>query len=137
MNNRIIAYVAFALLLAGLAFGTLRQYRNEPAGVLPVLMPTSTPGEEIIEDKNKITVTESDNDKTLVYTKSSRFAVTLSEDKYPLPQDWGCAPAGVIGYAPDLSSNGPNQYPIGFEALHEGTCTLVNNDFKVNIIVIE
>lgn len=77
---------------------------------------------------------EADNGKTFTYTPTSRFSTALDEKKHPL-KDLRCEPDNIIGYVSNLSVNGPDNYPIGFEAVSNGTCTLKDGDFSVTIHV--
>lgn len=81
------------------------------------------------------TITEKDNGKTFSYVDTERFSVDLDPVKYPLNK-LTCKPEGVIGYVSNLSVNGPENYPIGFQVDAPGkSCILRNGDFSVTIKV--
>ena len=68
--------------------------------------------------------------------ETSRFAICLDETRHPLRQlvTDGCP----FGYVSNLSSNGPDSYPIGFEVVVEaGSCTVLNGDFQVRIVTTD
>jgi hypothetical protein len=79
-------------------------------------------------------LTEEDNGKTFTYTITSRFMLFLDDEKYPL-ENITCTPEGFIGYGSNGSMNGPDNYPIMFEAVQPGECLLQNGDFQVQIVV--
>jgi len=80
-------------------------------------------------------IQEHDNGKTYTFTQTSRFGTYFDIDKFPI-NDWTCEPKWVMGYVSNWSFNGPNQYPVGYEAVFEGECELRNGDFAVTIKVI-
>jgi hypothetical protein len=79
-------------------------------------------------------LTEEDSGKTFTYTITSRFMLFLDDKKYPL-ENLTCTPDGLIGYVSNGSLNGPDNYPIMFEAVQTGECLLQNGDFQVHIAV--
>jgi hypothetical protein len=58
----------------------------------------------------------------------------LDDEKYPL-ENLICTPEGVIGSVSNGSLNGPDNYPIMFEAAQPGECLFQNGDFQVQIVV--
>ena len=63
---------------------------------------------------------------------TSRFSICLDEARHPLSDlnvD-GCP----FGYVSNLSHNGPDNYPIGFEVTREGSCMARNGDYEVEIV---
>jgi hypothetical protein len=63
----------------------------------------------------------------------ARFSLCLDEAKHPLRQlvTAGCA----VGSVSNLSVRGPDSYPIGFEVTGPGSCTIVDGDYHVRIVV--
>lgn len=66
---------------------------------------------------------------------TSRFTVCLDEQRHPLAQlavD-GCP----FGYVSNLSVNGPDIYPMGFQVTEAGSCLVRNGDFQVEVVSTE
>jgi hypothetical protein len=65
----------------------------------------------------------------------ARFSVCLDETKHPLRLlvTAGCP----FGYVSNLSANGPDSYPIGFQVTAPGSCTIRNGDFQVRIVTTD
>jgi hypothetical protein len=79
-------------------------------------------------------VTEDDAGRDVVVGGvGARFSVCLDEVEHPLRQlvTAGCA----FGSVSNLSVRGPDSYPIGFEATAPGSCTIVDGDYQVRIVV--
>lgn len=64
-----------------------------------------------------------------------RFSFTgFDINKYPLENiKISCSQNASMGYISNLSINGPDDYPIGYETSGNGTCTWVNGDYKVTV----
>lgn len=92
---------------------------------------TSPP--DSLEDCTDAEVTEAAaGQQVQVGTATSRFAICLDEAKHPLRElnvD-GCP----FGYVSNLSVNGPNNYPIGFEVTRGGSCLVRNRDYQARIV---
>lgn len=86
------------------------------------------------EMKNDAQIKLSDNGKSFTYHLTDRFTVFLDDTTYPV-KDLACKPEGIIGYVSNGSLGGPGRYPIMFEAVAEGQCSLADHDFHVNILV--
>lgn len=68
-----------------------------------------------------------------IVTVGSRFSICLDENQYPLSGlvvDDEC-PFGDVS---NLSINGPEHYPIGFEVTEVGSCEVRNGDFEVAVV---
>jgi len=87
------------------------------------------------EMKNNAQIKLSDNGKTFTYHLTDRFSVFLDDTEYPVPE-LVCTPDGIIGYVSNGSLGGLNNYPVMFEALAEGQCSLDDRHFHVDILVI-
>jgi len=62
---------------------------------------------------------------------TSRFSICLDETRHPL-RDLNVDDC-PFSYVSNLSSNGPDKYPIGFEVTREGSCIARNGDYEVQI----
>jgi hypothetical protein len=82
------------------------------------------------------TIMLEDNGRTYTYYLSNRFFVFLDDEKYPV-DSLVCDPKGIIGYISSGSFRGPDLYPIYFEAVDIGSCTLKDHDFVVKIVVVD
>ena len=87
------------------------------------------------EMKNNAQFKLSDNGKTFTYHLTDRFSVYLDDTDYPI-RELVCAPDGIIGYVSNGSLGGLGNYPVMFEAVAEGQCSLDDRDFHVDILVI-
>ena len=87
------------------------------------------------EMKNNAQIKLSDNGKTFTYHLTDRFSVYLDDTDYPV-QELVCTPDGIIGYVSNGSLGGLGNYPVMFEAVAEGQCSLDDRDFHVDILVI-
>jgi hypothetical protein len=58
----------------------------------------------------------------------------LDDAAYPV-KDLACSPSGVIGQVSNGSLRGPGLYPVQFEAVQVGECTLADRGFSVTIRV--
>ena len=162
MKNRSCLLLAFLSLSLAIVSGCNSPTQPLPAVSSPLPSPLSPyPGKEIptptfpppypaptqVQRANEPTadsslrssqsqLTEEDNGKTFTYTLTSRFMLFLDDEKYPL-ENLTCTPEGIIGYVSNGSLNGPDNYPIMFEAVQSGECLLQNGDFQVHIVVSE
>jgi hypothetical protein len=87
------------------------------------------------EMKNNAQIKPSDNGKRFTYHLTDRFSVYLDDTNYPV-QELVCTPDGIIGYVSNGSLGGLGHYPVMFEAVAEGQCSLDDRDFHVDILVI-
>ncbi len=78
-------------------------------------------------------VTEADAGHEIqVHGATSRFSICLDETKHPLRQlDTTDCP---FGYVSNLSVRGPDSYPIGFQVIRGGSCTVRDGDYEVRIV---
>lgn len=98
------------------------------------LQPTEYPTVEPASLSQPYDLIEEDNGKTFTYKITSRFTISLDDKKHPL-KNLTCTPEGIIGSVSNGSVNGPDNYPIMFEAVQAGECLLHNGDFQVHIII--
>ncbi len=80
-------------------------------------------------------ITQKDNGKNFNYSQTSRFWFNLDPVKYPLSNiGISCNPKTAgMGYVSNLSVNGPDNYPIGYETTGKGSCIFKNGNFSVTI----
>lgn len=113
---------------------------NTRPSIDPSATPVQNPPNEspsatrVAELEQPADITLNDTGKTFTYRVTERFMVFLDDNTYPL-SDLHCDPEGIIGFVSNGSVNGPDNYPIMFEAVQPGECRLQNNDFRVHIIV--
>jgi hypothetical protein len=86
--------------------------------------------------KDRSEITLADRGQTVTLPVSSRFFVFLDDDRYPL-SDLIVEPVGMLLYISNGSFSGPSRYPIYFEPLGTGECTLRNGDFSVDILFVQ
>lgn len=76
----------------------------------------------------------SDRGRTFTYRLTDRFTVSLDRTRYPV-KNLTLTPTGIVGLISNGSINGPDDYPVMFEAVQPGECLLENDDFRVRIVV--
>jgi len=76
----------------------------------------------------------SDSGRTFTYHVTDRFSVSLDRTRYPVTT-LTLTPTGVVAYISNGSINGPDNYPVMFEAVQPGECLLEARDFRVRIVV--
>ncbi len=91
---------------------------------------------EIEEYKSRAAITLADRGKELTVQVGHRFSVFLDDVEYPV-DELSCTPEGYFGYISNASFRGLHLYPITFEAVLPGRCSLSNRDFRAEIIVVE
>ncbi len=97
--------------------------------------PCATPAPDELNDFIKRSITIEDNGKTFTTHVTSRFWIYLDDRIYPLPDLFNAIPQGLIGYVSNGSIQGPNCYPVMFEAIKEGKGLLQVKDFQLQIVV--
>lgn len=76
----------------------------------------------------------SDSGRTFTYHVTDRFSVLLDRTHYPVTT-LTSTPTGIVGLITNGSINGPEDYPVMFEAVQPGECLLEARDFRVRIVV--
>lgn len=76
----------------------------------------------------------SDGGRTFTYHVTDRFSVSLDGTRYPVTA-LTLTPTGIVGLISNGSINGPEDYPVMFEAVQPGECRVENRDFRVRIVV--
>jgi hypothetical protein len=80
-----------------------------------------------------LTVTEGFNGTTLDFSQGDNFSIFLIHTTYPKDKlQYKDCP---IAYVPSLSTNGSENYPVGFQVIGKGSCTVSNGDFSFKINV--
>jgi hypothetical protein len=92
--------------------------------------PTATP--DPLQQQSDIKL--QDNGGAFTFTVTSRFFVFLDNQANPV-SELKCTPEAIIGIISNGSLNGPGRYPVMFEAVQPGTCTLTDREFSVQITV--
>jgi hypothetical protein len=81
-------------------------------------------------------VTEADAGREVhVARVTTRFSICLDESEHPLSdlRIDHCP----FGYVSNLSHNGPDRYPIGYQVTSAGTCVVRDGDYHVRIITTD
>jgi hypothetical protein len=104
----------------------------------PTSQPTQYPAiaTETQRIKEQAPINLSGNGKSFSFRLTMRFIVFLDDKEYPV-KDIRCTPEGIIGYVSNGSVRGPDNYPIMYEAVGVGTCTLRNKDFQAHVTVTQ
>lgn len=95
--------------------------------------PVVTPTIETV-NPGMSTITLMDNGLTLHFKVTERFSIYLDDKLYPLAE-FNCSPQGVIGMVSNGSIMGPGAFPVTYEGLIPGSCTCVDRDFSVDIVI--
>jgi len=75
-----------------------------------------------------------DNGSTFTFTATELFTFTLDDTLYPLA-DFSYTLQGILGMVSHGSTVGPGGYPAKFEGVTPGSCTRLNRDFSVDIVI--
>jgi len=129
--------------LSGLAFILLVSCANpvNTQGRAPQQTPTSssiplstTPTPQLTQQYE---FTEQDSGRTAIYTVTSRFGISLNQQKYPKKNiQISCTPPGTLGSVSNLPSVTPPLYAVRYEAVRSGLCTIKNGTFLLIVRII-
>jgi hypothetical protein len=103
----------------------------------PAALSTATPQEPPVVGERSTdasAIALSDGGRTFTYRVTDRFSVSLDRTRYPV-RTLTLTPTGIVGLVSNGSINGPDDYPVMFEAVQPGECLLENRDFRVRIVV--
>jgi hypothetical protein len=101
----------------------------------PAAVSTATPQEPAVPgETGGSAIALSDRGRTFTFRVTDRFRVSLDPTRYPVAT-LKLTPAGIAGLVSNGSINGPDDYPVMFEAVRPGECLLENGDFRVRIVV--
>lgn len=103
----------------------------------PAALSTATPQEPPVVGERSTDasgIALSDGGRTFTYRVTDRFSVSLDRTRYPV-RTLTLTPTGIVGLVSNGSINGPDDYPVMFEAVQPGECLLENRDFRVRIVV--
>jgi hypothetical protein len=78
-------------------------------------------------------IEETDSGKTFSFRETERFSVYLDAKRFPLGS-MDTSNCNFFGYISNLSTSGPDNYPIGYEITGQGSCVLRNGAFHVKIV---
>ena len=82
--------------------------------------------------------TEHDSGKTLTYTITSRFGISLNQQMYPKENiRLSCTPPVVLGSITNVPAVMPPFYAVRYEAVQPGLCTIKNGTFLRTVRVID
>ena len=109
------------------AKGTARQAPTTPTN--PTLAPSQL--------TQQYEFTAQDSGRTLTYTATSRFGVTLNAQKYPKSHlQISCSPQGTIGSVSNIPSVAPPLYAIRYQGVGPGICTIKNGTFYLIVRIV-
>ena len=81
--------------------------------------------------------TEQDSGRTVTYTVTSRFEITLNQQKYPKGNlRVSCSRAGTLGAISNLPAETPPLYAVRYEGVQAGRCTIQNGTFLLTVKII-
>ena len=81
--------------------------------------------------------TEQDSGRTVIYTVTSRFGISLNQQKYPKKNmQISCTPPGTLGSVSNLPYVAPPLYAVRYEAVQPGLCTIKNGTFLLTVRII-
>jgi hypothetical protein len=103
------------------------------AACAPRFTPVVTPTIEAV-NPNMATITLMDNGSTFNFAITERFSIYLDDSLYPLAE-FICTPTGIIGMVTNGSALGPGVYSVTYEGVTPGSCTCVDRDFSVDIVI--
>jgi hypothetical protein len=103
------------------------------AACAPRFTPVVTPTIEAV-NPNMVTITLMDNGSTFNFARTKRFSIYLDDTPYPLAE-FICLPQGIIGMVSNGSALGPGVYPVTYEGVTPCSCTCVDRDFSVDIVI--
>jgi hypothetical protein len=80
---------------------------------------------------------EQDSGRTVTYTVTSRFGITLNSQKYPEKNvQVSCTPPRTIESVSNLPSVPPPLYAVRYEGVQPGLCTIKNGTFLLTVRII-
>jgi len=81
--------------------------------------------------------TEHDSGRTLTYTITSRFGISLNQQMYPKENiRLSCTPPGTLGSISNIPTVMPPLYAVRYEGVQPGLCTIKNGTFLLTVRII-
>jgi hypothetical protein len=81
--------------------------------------------------------TEQDSGRTVTYTVTSRFEITLNQQKYPKGNlRVSCSRARTLGAISNLPAETPPLYAVRYEGVQAGRCTIQNGTFLLTVKIV-
>jgi len=81
--------------------------------------------------------TVQDSGKTVTYTATSRFGITLNSQKYPKSNmQVSCSPQGTLGSISNIPSVAPPLYAVRYEGIGPGICTIKDGTFFLIVRIV-
>ena len=129
MKTGVILLIPLLLCACSTTFPPTSQ--TTATAILPEATPTIDMVAEMLQQAN---IKLSDKGKTFTFAVTSRFTVFLDDQNYPVT-GLKCSPEGIIGIVTNGAYRGPDLYPVMFEGIQIGKCTLSDRDFSVQILI--
>ncbi len=109
---------------------------------VPTPQPTATiPGNHLSTATPQLTqqyeFTEQDSGRTVTYSVTSRFGISLNQQKYPKKNlQLSCSPPGTIGSVSNLPSVPPPLYAVRYQGVQPGQWTITNGTFLLTVRIV-
>lgn len=113
---------------------------GNPQGPTPPQTAT-TPGTHLSTATPQLTqqyeFTEQDSGRTVTYSVTSRFGISLNEQRYPKKNlQVSCSPPETIGSVSNLPSVSPPLYAVRYQGIQPGQCTIKNGTFLLTVRIV-
>jgi hypothetical protein len=126
--------------LVGFAFILLTSCVSPASTKGTTQLPLSTPGDRSPTPQltQQYEFTEQDSGRTVTYTITSRFGITLNSQKYPKNNiQVSCQPQDTIGSISNIPSVAPPLYAVRYQGVIAGLCTIRNGTFFLMVRIID
>src|SRR5579863_2858590 len=81
--------------------------------------------------------TEQDSGRTVTYSVTSRFGISLNQQTYPKKNlQVSCSPSGTIGSISNLPSVSPPLYAVRYQGIQPGQCTIKDGTFLLIVKIV-
>jgi hypothetical protein len=115
--------------------GVAQQASTTPAGRTPT--PLATPAQTPPSLTQQYSFTAQDSGRTLTYTVTSRFGITLNSQKYPKSHlQVICSPQDTLGSISNIPSVAPPLYAVRYQGVEPGICTIKNGSFFLTVRIV-
>jgi hypothetical protein len=103
------------------------------AACSPTFTPVVIPTIETV-NPNMATISLMEKILTFNFGVTGRFSIYLDDNLYPLAE-FICCPPGIIGMVNNGTALGPGLFPVTYEGARHGSCTCVDRDFRVGMVI--